>query len=204
MNASVSRPATMEAPFPEPVSCSGLVPAVFLFVHPRHELWARPVLPRLPVLTGPPVRIEDRPGLRDRHGPVHAGAFLRERRIALNCAQREFARVFVHEVFHFVWLRLGNPRRQSYKDLVRLELAAGARGELGWSAEWRKSALPEQGGLSARTRCWHDYCCESFCDSAAWLYSGVKRHEEFTLGRRFQHLRQAWFLHATAAGPLSI
>ena len=39
---------------------------------------------------------------------------------------------------------------------------------------------PEDG--AGRTRRWREYCCESFCDTAAWMYSGVERHEEFTLG----------------------
>ncbi len=58
-----------------------------------------------------------------------------------NCTRAEFPRIFVHEVAHFIWLRLGNPARLRYEDLVRAEIAAGARGELGWSAEWRKDAL---------------------------------------------------------------
>ena len=26
--------------------------------------------------------------------------------------------------------------------------------------------------IAGRTRHWREYCCESFCDTAAWLYSG--------------------------------
>src|ERR1022692_3638234 len=76
---------------------------------------------------------------------VHAGAFIRERRIAFDAElaadPQEFARIFVHEIFHFVWLRLGNARRWSYEALLREEMRGRARGELGWSAEWRKRAL---------------------------------------------------------------
>ena len=50
---------------------------------------------------------------------MHAGSFLRERRIALNCTRAEFPRIFVHEVAHFIWLRLGNPVRLRYEDVVR-------------------------------------------------------------------------------------
>ena len=96
---------------------------------------------RLPPLAGVPIRVELVRGLRDRRGPVHAGSFLRERRIALDCTRAEFPRIFVHEVAHFIWLRLGNPARLRYEDLLRAEIAARARGELGWSAEWRKHAL---------------------------------------------------------------
>src|SRR5579871_5753136 len=99
----------------------------------------------LPVITGRPVRLEIRHGLQDRRGSVHAGAFLRERRIAFEPAladdRVEFARIFVHEVFHFVWLRLGNSRRWSFESLLQRELLRHSRGELGWSAEWRKRAL---------------------------------------------------------------
>src|SRR5271154_5570782 len=100
------------------------------------------MLHRLPAITGRPVRLEIRHGLRDRRGDVHAGSFLRERRIAFDAAlagdPAEFARIFVHEVFHFVWLRLGNTLRWSFEALLREELRSGARGDLGWSAEWRK------------------------------------------------------------------
>ena len=110
--------------------------ALFLFEQPALMSRARPVLSRLPrlVITSP-IRVQWHPGLRDGHGPVHAGSFLRERRIAFDCRRDEFARVFVHEVFHFAWLRLGNPRRRSFEALLSGEWEARARGELGWSAE---------------------------------------------------------------------
>jgi len=141
--------------------------------------------------------------LRDAHGPVHAGSFPRERRIAINCGSREFSRIFVHEVFHLVWFRLGNQRRRSYEELLRREQAAHARGELGWSAEWRKHALHSE-EMKSRSRRWREYCCESFCDSAAWLYSGVRRHEEFTLASRFRAWRREWFGEASEGRPFSI
>jgi hypothetical protein len=154
-------------------------------------------LRRLPSLTGAPIRIEHIPKLRDRRGAVHAGSFLRERRIAFNCTRAEFPRIFVHELFHFAWLRAGNPLRQSWEALLKAELAAHARGELGWSAEWRKSAL-ETAAANRRTRRWREYCCESFCDTAAWLYSGIRSHPEFTLAPRFRVRRRVWF--GTALG----
>jgi hypothetical protein len=150
------------------------------------------ILKRLPPLTGAPIRIENAPGLIDRRGPVHAGSFLRERRIAFNCSRAEFPRIFVHELFHFVWLRAGNPLRRSWESLLKAELVSRARGELGWSAEWRKQAL-STGDIANRTRRWRDYCCESFCDTAAWLYSGASRHREFTLAARFRVPRRTWF-----------
>src|SRR5437588_12100547 len=120
---------------------------------------------RLPKITGRPVRLEIRRGLRDRRGSVHAGAFLRERRITFDADLArdpgEFARIFTHEIFHFVWLRLGNARRWSYEALLREELASGARGELGWSAEWRKASLTAA-DPQRRTRRRREYLYERF------------------------------------------
>ena len=157
----------------------------------------------MPPSKGPRCGIEAVRGLRDRRGAVHAGSFLRERRIAFDCAPAEFPRIFVHELFHFVWARLGNPARLSYEFLIEAELAAGARGELGWSAEWRKRVL-SLADRRGRSRRWREYCCESFCDTAAWLYSGVPRHGEFTLAGRHRQRRRAWFLESVEGRRLSI
>jgi hypothetical protein len=171
------------------------------------EPWMNPriaaILRRMPPLTGAPVRVDVVRGLRDRRGPVHAGSFLRTRRIALNCARAEFPRIFVHELAHFVWLRLGNPARRSYEDVVRAEIAARAKGELGWSAEWRKRGLRAE-DIARRTRRWREYCCESFCDTAAWLYSAVEQHREFTLRARWHGRRRAWFAEVLGNRTLSI
>lgn len=164
---------------------------------------ARAVLLRLPPVTGLPVRLERVHGLRDRRGPVHAGTFLRERRIAFDCTPREFGRIFTHELFHFVWWKAGNPARRSFERLLEGEWRAGARGELGWSAEWRKDAL-RPADVRGRTRRWREYCAESFCDTAAWLYAGAGRHAEFTLERRFRPGRRAWFKRLVDGGHLSI
>ena len=142
-------------------------------------------------MVGAPILVQLHPGLRDRHGPVHAGAFLRERRIAFDCTRTEFPRIFVHELFHFVWMRLGNPLRREFEDVLRRELAAEAAGDLGWAAEWRKRALAP-GDWRHRTLRWREYCCEAFSDTAAWLYSGVAEHPEFTLGKRARAQRRAW------------
>jgi hypothetical protein len=157
----------------------------------------------LPDFEGSPILIRSFPGLRDRHGAVHAGSFLRARRILFDCAAAEFPRIFVHEVFHFVWLRAGNPRRSDYEQLLRDEARVGARGELGWSSEWRKRKLTATDRNSG-TRRWREYACESFCDTAAWLYSGTGEHEEFTLSNRFRSRRVKWFQDAFGNGPLSI
>ena len=174
-----------------------------VFEHTPHRPPARRVLRRMPSLIGAPIRIQHSPGMRDRRGPVHAGAFLRERRIAFDCTTEEFPRVFAHEIAHFIWIRLGNPRRRSWEDLVRVEISAHAAGELGWSAEWRKAAL-SAGDVADRTRGWRDYCCESFCDTAAWLWSGVGRHPEFTLAGKLRAIRRKWFAACVDSHRLSI
>jgi hypothetical protein len=173
--------------------------------HPRLQSRAGRLLRRLPPAEGLPIRIAFPRDLGHR-GPIHAGAFLRKRRIlfetslARNAA--EFARIFVHEIFHFVWLRLGNPRRRAYEDLLAREIREGARGELGWSAEWRKLALSTE-DRRRRTRRWREYVCESFCDTAAWLFSGI-RHAEFTLAHRHRRRRQAWFEDSGVTRGISV
>ena len=125
--------------------------------------------------------------------PVFAGSFLRKREIVLDAAlvddASERARILVHELFHFVWLRLGNPLRKSWSSVLEAEKAGRARGELGWSSEWRK----------CEQVAWRDYICESFCDTAAWCYSGLEQHPEFTLASRWRKKRQAWFEASIAA-----
>jgi hypothetical protein len=154
----------------------------------------------IPRVSGRPVRVEFRTSVVDVAGaPAHAATYLRERRMvieeALMADGDEFARIFVHELFHFVWLRLGNGRRRSYERVVAGELRRGVRGEMGWSAESRKQKLAAR-ERTARTRKWRDYCCESFCDTAAWLYAGVRRHGEFTLAKAAREGRRAWFARA--------
>ena len=160
----------------------------------------RTLLRGLPPLSGAPIRVEASPGLHDRYGEVHAGSFLRERRIALNCTRAEFRRIVIHELFHFVWLRLGNPLRQSYEALLRAERA---NGELGWSAEWRRQRL-RRADRRLRSRRWREYCCESFCDTAAWLYAGVEQHAEFTLAGRHRRDRRVWFRQALGKRELPV
>jgi hypothetical protein len=158
-------------------------------------------------MDGRPVRLEIRRELADRRGPVHAGAFIRERRIVFDADlatdPHEFARIFVHEIFHFAWLRLGNSRRWSYEGLLREEMSGRARGELGWSAEWRKRALASR-DPSHRTRRWREYVCESFCDTAAWMFSGVAAHSEYTLAGRFRKRRRQWFQEFDVTKRISI
>lgn len=140
------------------------------------------------------------------HGqPVFAGSFIRKREIILDQElerqPRELARILVHELFHFAWVRLGNPARRSYEEIVRREWKQRARGELGWSAELRKNALSRS--PRPHPLLWRDYLCESFCDTAAWFYSGVRRHPEYTLAARHRARRAEWF-HAAFRGRILI
>ena len=162
---------------------------------------------RLPPLHGRALRIRFQPALtvgsgklysnRECGQPVYAGSYIRKREIVLDqelrTSPQELARILTHELFHFAWLRLSNQVRRSYENLVRREWKRHARGELGWSAESRKSGFQRLPAPTSRNPRWREYICESFCDTAAWLYSGVRHHEEYTLGGRYRQLRAAWF-----------
>jgi len=147
------------------------------------------------------VGIQYRRDLRDTAGnPAHAATSIPERVIILDPelkkTRREHNRILLHECFHFVWVRSGNPVRRSWEEHLRHELESGARGEAGWSAEWRKKELSAT-DVEERTRRWRDYCCESFCDTGAWVY-GASAYggcdTENTLGVARRKARAAWFL----------
>ena len=134
---------------------------------------------------------------------VHAASYVRKRRMVLDGAllknPAELRRILIHELFHFVWVRLGNARRAGYQAVVRREMGERARGELGWSAEMRKQRLEGRAG-----RCWREYVCESFCDTGAWMYAGVRRHGEYTLAMRFRRRRAVWFAEAFGGGAVRV
>jgi len=160
----------------------------------------------MPEFRGAPIEIRYRAGLLDTAGnPAHAATYIRQRLMVLDDALRgnkpEHDRIFLHELFHFVWVRLGNPRRLAWEELLRNEWNARARGEAGWSAEWRKQALMDR-HVANRTRAWREYCCESFCDTAAWHCCGDE--SELTLARRRCRKRKGWFMKELATGCLAI
>lgn len=176
----------------------------------RVELWLRRLpyyRPLLRIFVGDGLGEKGRQLLVGVRGPasrMHAASFVPHRRVVLDRSllrnrrknQRELARILYHEVFHFVWARLGNPLRQSYEGLLRREWEECARGELGWSAEMRKLTLTRR-QVRNRERAWSEYVCESFCDSAAWFcLAGPHRHPEWTLKPRFRERRRRWFLAA--------
>ncbi len=140
---------------------------------------------------------------------MHAASFVPRRRIVIDRAllgrPRELARILYHEVFHFVWARLGNPLRQSYERILRREWIQGARGDLGWSAELRKLDLDGRSPWNRERRRWADYVCESFCDSAAWFCLGARgSHPEWTLKPRFRRQRRRWFQAADVLPRLQL
>ena len=87
---------------------------------------------------------------------------------------------------------LSNASRRSWEAVLKAEYESRVTGELGWSAELRKRRLTVA-DLARRTPAWRRYACESFCDSAAWLYSGLVKHEEFTLPPGARRGRRGWF-----------
>jgi len=127
--------------------------------------------------------------------PVHAGSFLRDRRIILDLEllrdRQEQERILAHEIFHFVWWKLERERRDEYRSLLEREIRLHIRGEMGWSAEWRKKAL-KAGDVRLGDRRWREYCCESFCDTASIELLSLTKHPEVTLPRKARDLRRRW------------
>jgi hypothetical protein len=146
----------------------------------------------LPPLAGRPIRVEIRRSL----GPHLAATSIPRRVILLDrellSTRGEFERILIHEIFHFAWVRLSNADRRSWERLLAAEIRSRAAGELGWSAEWRKAKLTRS-DVRSRSAKWRRYACESFCDSAAWLFGGLARHEEFTLTVSHRRARGRWF-----------
>jgi hypothetical protein len=124
----------------------------------------------------------------DRGTPVHAASFIRRREIVFESEllrKTALPQIVVHEIFHFVWARLSNMDRAGFRALLAAEFRGKARGELGESAAVKKQ---EAGGALTR-----DYVCESFCDTAAWLYAPAPTKRSSTLGQKWRAQRKAWF-----------
>jgi hypothetical protein len=155
-------------------------------------------------LAGDSIRVEVRRSL----GSHLAGASIPRRVILLDSAvlarRGDFERILIHELFHFVWVRLSNQRRAAWERVLAEELRTHVKGELGWSAECRKEAL----ALTAprrRTPQWRRYACESFCDTAAWMFAGLTTHDEFTLAVGSRRLRRRWFAQQFPQGrPVAV
>jgi hypothetical protein len=153
----------------------------------------------LPTLDGRPIRVVIRASL----GPHLAATSIPRRIIYLDrevLVQRgDFERILVHELFHFVWVRLSNQARREWELVLSRELRGRAKGELGWSAEWRKDKLKAR-DRTTRTQAWRHYACESFCDTAARVYSGLTKHDEFTLAAVWTRKRLAWMMNLATNG----
>jgi hypothetical protein len=171
----------------------------------------------LPEAHGAIIHVRFRPNLHAHRGrlvshavgqPIHAASDIRKRLIVLDAGLRdepsELRRILVHELFHFAWANLGTNTRKAWARVIEAEWKRRARGELGWSSEYRKTALRAKPPEEHAPRFWRDYLCESFCDTAAWLYAGVGDHAEFTLAPRFADARAAWFRESFQSRKLSI
>ena len=134
---------------------------------------------------------------------LHAVSYIPQRYVVLQRdlfrRRVELGRIFYHELCHFLWPRLGNPRRRSYEAVLRQEVREGTRGELGYSAQWRKEQLRANGNSSrrkaGRRERWRDYVCESFCDTGSFVLLGPERranHSEYTLSRAARQHRRRW------------
>ena len=157
----------------------------------------------LPRLVGDPIRVEMRRSL----GSHLAGASIPRRLILLDVAvlgrRGEFERILIHELFHFAWVRLSNRERVAWEQLLARELRERVKGELGWSAEWRKEILTRV-DPRLRTPKWRRYACESFCESGAWMYAGLRNHDEFTLAASSGRKRRRWFTEQFSACPVAV
>ena len=157
----------------------------------------------LPPLAGRPIRVQVRPSL----GPHLAETSIPRRVIFLDrqvlVRRGEFERILIHELFHFAWVRLSNQTRWSWEAVLAAEFARRSRGELGWSAEWRKDKLSRI-DVRGRSPKWRRYICESFCDSAAWNYAGLANHDEYTLAARDRKRRREWMAKNLATGALPV
>ena len=146
----------------------------------------------LPPLDGRPIRVVVHGSL----GDYHASSSIRRRVIFLDSGvlarHGEFERILLHEIFHFTWVRLSNAKRREWERLLHAEISSRVRGELGWSSEWRKNSLLRASPRLRDPR-WRRYACESFCDTASWIFAGIRLHDEFTLAARAKNQRRGWF-----------
>jgi hypothetical protein len=161
------------------------------------------VIEKLGQFDGEPVEWRFARGLRVRRGrletgagpgqEVHAATFPRRREVVLDAALErepgELSRIVAHELFHFTWLRMNNGQRRAWEELIAGE---PGRGELGWSAEWRKRELTAE-DRSSRTKRWREYAAESFCDTGAWVATGLTGDQDVTPGARWVRRRERFF-----------
>ena len=135
---------------------------------------------------------------RKRGAAVYAATFIRRREMVFESVllrqPRNFRFFCLHEVFHFVWPRLGNPARTGFAGLLKDELSSHARGELAESAGVAKHKLNGHPTVDSAGALWRNYICESFCDTAAWIFAGPQPGEPVRLAARWQNRRRAYML----------
>jgi hypothetical protein len=169
--------------------------------------YLRDTLLRLPELTGYPIRVRFESQLTahrgkllrkqpERGAAVYGATFLRCREVVLDAdlirRPRLLQLILIHELLHFVWLRLGNKARRGFAELLVDEYAHRAKGELGESSAVKKSQLTHSDWVT-NSKFWREYVCESFCDTGAWLYSNRNKDTPIKLGTRWKRRREMWF-----------
>lgn len=158
-------------------------------------------------MQGSPIVLEFQPDLKAYRGKllsgrcekghaVYAASFLPERQIVLErrlLAQVDELRlILTHELFHFVWRRLGNRNRAGFDSLIQTEWGSRARGALGESSSVAREQTMGEDPVVRSLR-WKNFVSESFCDTAAWLYAGVTKSEHFRLAQKWRQVRARWF-----------
>lgn len=166
------------------------------------------------MMFGSPISFDVRPQLTAHRGkllsgaglgvPVHAAAFIRQRIVVLEMdlfsRPEQLRFILVHEIFHFVWVRLSNGQRRAFISLLADEMQSRARGEIGESAGVKKRLLQKNASSDSPSRLWRDYACESFCDSGAAFFSGAAVNEHCTLADRWVKRRYTWLLRTGEGG----
>ena len=144
---------------------------------------------------------------------THAASYIPERYVVLGkdlfSRRVELGRIFYHELCHFLWLRLGNPKRLRFAALLQWEFQKKIPGELGHSSQRRKEKLWAGRTAASRalfhTRQWREYVCESFCDTGSFVLLDRQRranHSEYTLARTARQRRiRLWseMVHSSAS-----
>lgn len=161
----------------------------------------------IPLLVRRPIYVSAKPELTAFRGkllseqphrgkPVHAASYIRRHRIVLErdlLSDETLLRlILTHELFHFLWPRLPNRLRQGFEAVLIAERNRHARGELGESSQVSKFVFLA-GGSDPESKAWRHYICESFCDTAAWYFGGVKKHPHFCLAPCWIRRRSQWF-----------
>jgi hypothetical protein len=162
------------------------------------------------LLFGKPIHLRLERNLRAVKGKLQLGgiqgreldgaSFIRQREIVLadSLSQPEHRRVLLHELFHFVWVRLSNQQRRSYEELLRSEMDRGVIGELSWPSFQAKERLNKQ-DWSTRSKGWRGYACESFCDTCSWYWRGMPGEGESAFPKIERTVRKRWVENLSAA-----